>query len=132
MALFTSCILCKRQPEDGLRVSVMSRHTLSDGRTPDSRINDQSCDQHVPLLGPSPSLIGDYYKRGLPWAKFEKRYLEEIRDSSKRPLVKWLADLSMQRDVTILCIEPDASYCHRRLLAEECSRLAPELKIVHR
>lgn len=36
--LKTACILSERTEEQGVRISVMSRHTLEDGKTPDKRI----------------------------------------------------------------------------------------------
>ena len=38
--LRTKCIKAPIESEDDLRVSVMSRHTLADGITPDPEIND--------------------------------------------------------------------------------------------
>jgi len=38
MSLSTGCILSPRQESDGTRISVMSRHTLNDGKTSDERI----------------------------------------------------------------------------------------------
>lgn len=71
--LRTSCILIPRSPIDGIRISVMSRHTLNDGKTPDHRLMGMF-DEHRPELGPAPKLIGDYY-RGLSWAEFAEKIL---------------------------------------------------------
>ncbi len=128
--LFTKCIIKEVEPRDGYRISVMSRHTLDDGKTPDLRI--KSWDVHYPLLGPSPRLIGEYKRGCMSWAKFARRYRLEIRDSFKLPNVLLLARFAFDNDVTILCIEETAEYCHRRLLAEECRKLVPELRIEHR
>ena len=130
MALYTKCILFEPTPEDGLRISVMSRHTQNDGITPDLRIKPYHI--HMPILGPSPSLIGDYYKRGLGWKEYEKRYLGEIRDPAKAYLVRIIANLAITRNITLLCVEDEPSHCHRRLLAEECLRECPGLVVIHR
>ena len=127
--LYTKCILHNPAPEDGLRISVMSRHTENDGKTPDKRIT--LVDEHQPALGPSSKLIGNYYKRGLSWEDFSKYYLSEIRVESKRPLVISLAEKATQEDVTILCIEETAHMCHRRLLADECQIYQPSLQVIH-
>ncbi len=128
--LFTKCILSQPSPEDGKRISVMSRHTLNDGATRDERI--RHFDLHIPSLAPSSHLLGDYYRRGLSWEAFEIRYLAEIRTGSKPQYVKSLAYKSLREDITIMCIEPTAEKCHRRLLAEECQRYQPELAVEHR
>lgn len=130
MALYTKCILHEPEPEDGLRVSVMSRHTLDDGVTPDWRIRDY--DIHVPSLGPSPRLIGSYKRKKIEWNEFARRYLEEIRMPKKHASVKTLARAASEYNITILCVEETADRCHRRLLAEECLRLMPGLMIAHR
>ena len=38
MSLFTKCILKEKENNDGLRISVMSRHTQNDGVKLDKRI----------------------------------------------------------------------------------------------
>jgi uncharacterized protein YeaO (DUF488 family) len=131
MTLYLRCILEEPDPSDGMRVSVMSRHTLSNGVTADIRI--QPVDVHMPVLGPSPLLIGDYYKRNLCWEKFEERYLEELRSIPKKiKALDWLIRLVRVEDVTLLCIEETAHKCHRRLLAQVCKEKIPRLRIVYR
>ena len=127
MALYTKCILAPKENHDGLRISIMSRHTLSDGVTNDNRITNSSYDMHIPLFAPSASLIGDYYKRNLLWKNFENRYLLEIRQKHQQVLE--LAKRALTTNITLLCIEEIPNKCHRRLLAEECKRLVPELSI---
>jgi len=128
--LFTKCILSSPVPEDGVRISVMSRHTLRDGITRDIRITE--FDFHFPNLGPSSSLIGSYYKRGLLWKDFERMYLFEMKECDAIFSVKTIAKTTLDVDVTLLCIEETSEFCHRRLLAEECQRHEPNLKIEHR
>ena len=72
----TKSIILPKEDSDGLRISVMSRHTLNDGVTPDLRIDSRSYDLWMPIFAPTPKLIGDYYKRNLTFEKFEQRYLE--------------------------------------------------------
>ncbi len=131
MTLFTKCILKPEEPSDGIRISVMSRHTLNDGVTPDIRINPEMYDEHQPTLAPSPILIGSYRKRGLAWEEFAVKYLDYIRAGEVIIEVQSLAQRSLKQNVTLLCIEETARYCHRRLLAEECKRYEPDLRIVH-
>lgn len=128
--IYTGCILSEKTPADGLRISVMIRHTLNDGVTPDTRITNY--DYHESIFGPSPQLIGDYYKRALPWKQFEVRYFEELRTKEKKQHVAKLARQAVQQTITLLCIEEEALRCHRRLLAEECQTYEPSLIIVHR
>ncbi len=132
MALFTRCILSRPDLSDGFRISVMSRHTLNDGITQDIRIRPDNYRLHLPMLAPSPKLIGDYYKRGMHWDDFHRRYLDEISQAPKFGWALWLSTRALVGDVTVLCIEESASFCHRRLLAEFCLALEPGLHIEHR
>lgn len=113
---------------DGLRISVMRRHTLNDGVTPDSEITKDLWDQWRIRLAPEPELLGDYYKRGLPWEEFEKRYLNFLEEKRVQDLLDLIID-ARKIDVTLLCVEKDPKHCHRRLLAEVCQELDPELEV---
>lgn len=127
--LRTRSILSPRSSADGLRVSVMSRHTLNDGVTPDSSILPSTIDLHWPFFGPNPKLIGDYLRRDLPWEAFERRYLEQLEQVSLLPHLSKLVELSRCHDITLMCIEHEPEHCHRRLLAEHCKRIDPKLEI---
>ena len=139
MEIYTKCILNPPDKESKrIRVSVMSRHTLNGGITPDTRITPDLYDVHCPLLGPSSELIRAWYQIGknpppkISWEVFEMRYLEEIRSLKKAYLVKLLAYFASRMNITLLCIEKSSKHCHRRLLAEECQRLQPSLEVIHR
>lgn len=127
--LFTSCILKVQKIEGITNISVMSRHTLSDGKTPDERI--KAFDIHIPQLGPSPKLIGSYYRGEINWNVFSGEYVKELRTLRKSRIVKFLAKSAMSQDIVILCIEEKPDFCHRRLLASECLVYEPELKVEH-
>ncbi len=106
----------------------MSRHTLNDGFTPDSRIQKDFYDEWDHEFAPPLKLIGNYYKRNLPWEKFEERYLEHLKSIYEK--VAKLSENALSKDITLLCIEDLPEKCHRRLLAEECKRIKPELEIL--
>jgi len=126
--LKTSCILIpNKNIETNIRISVMSRHTCSDGVTFDDRITSNLFDEHMPILAPPLKLIGNYYKHGMSWDKFEKeynKYLDGIEN-----VVREFAERCCNQDITILCIESEPDFCHRRLLANRCKLLVSELEI---
>ena len=93
--LKTKSILYDKEDTDGLRISVMSRHTLNDGITPHPEITDSSYNQWLQILAPPVKLIGDYYKRDLPWEQFEQKYLDYIRSSNVQTEVQKLAERSL-------------------------------------
>ena len=125
--LKTKSILYDKEDTDGLRISVMSRHTLNDGVTTQPEITDSSYNQWLQILAPPAKLIGDYYKRGLPWEQFEQKYLNYIRSANIQTEVQKLAEQSLDSVITLLCIEESPEFCHRRLLAEECKKYQPNL-----
>lgn len=123
--LRTRSILVPKELDDGVRISIMSRHTLNDGMTPHPEITDSSYDHWLKIFAPPEELVGDYYKRNLPWNLFKTRYLEYLRNPFLASEVRNLALESLYLDITLLCIETHPDYCHRRLLAEECERYEP-------
>ena len=130
--LYTKSIIKPRSSNDGLRISVMSRHTLNDGLTPDPRISSDSYDFWLKELAPPLKLVGDYYKRGLSWTEFEVRYREFLQQVDVSKKVRELARDALAQDLTLLCVEEDSTQCHRRLLAEECQNYELILKTEHR
>jgi len=118
--ILTKCIKNPIEPSDGIRISVMSSHTI-DGIIPDTEITENMYDIHIPELSAPNKLLGDYYKRGISWSEYETRYLEHIRTPYIQSII--INILSKYDIITFLCIESDDSMCHRRLLKEECNRL---------
>lgn len=90
--LRTRCILIPKAYDDGLRVSVMSRHTLSDGKTPDVRIKqDISYDLWIPQLAPLPMSVRDYYQDKLSFEELAERYRWYLQTQKQRERVEKLA-----------------------------------------
>lgn len=130
--IHTKCILKRAHSSDGVRVSVMSRHTLNDGITPHPKINERKYNLWLKEFAPPAKLIGDYYKRGLSFGEFERRYLEYLRTPKIAEKLKQFAKDALEKDFTLMCIEETAERCHRRLLAEEMQRHEPKLEIKHK
>jgi uncharacterized protein YeaO (DUF488 family) len=129
MPLFTKCILSKSSPSDGVRISVMSRHTFSDGKTPDPRLVGTWEERNVPLA-PNPKLVGAYYRQELDWDQFAVRYVDQLNEVPSTSAVDELVARAMKETVTVMCIEETPERYHRRLLAEECKRRFPDLTVV--
>lgn len=127
MVLRTKSILAEPSNEDGIRISVMRKHTLNNGITFDSRINPESYDKWHQDLAPPAQLLGDYHGGKLSWEQYVPEYIKYIRTLRVFEQVGNLAREALQETITILCIEETAEKCHRRLLAEECKRHRPEL-----
>ncbi len=147
MTLYTGHIYTNHHP--GTRISVMSRHTLKDGHTPDPQITADSFDEWWMELSPPPRLVAEYYHkkelssfcaegpgsflhRDLPWKKFRKEYLHYLHQTNARHVIRRLTRWAQKEDFTLLCVEPTPEYCHRRILVEECRKREPSLEIVVR
>lgn len=61
---------------------------------------------------------------------YEMRFKEHLNSLVVLACLHKLIQLSLQGNVTIMCIEDTPEKCHRRLVAEACRKLAPELEIV--
>lgn len=84
--------------------------------------------EHRPDLAPTPEILDEYQANG-DWAAYEARFLlllaERIAETVGRDL------LARYRSPCLLCAEPTAERCHRRLVAEYWAARLPELRVVH-
>lgn len=133
--LQTDSILRPREYWHGRRFSIMSRHTLNDGVTPnDQIIEGVSYDEWWKELAPPDNLVGDWYKRrevlNLTWEKFADRYYDFLQNPIQRAKVIELIELALNERITVLCVEDTPEECHRSLLVKECQTLNPDLKTV--
>jgi uncharacterized protein (DUF488 family) len=74
--------------------------------------------EHHPELAPTLDIL-TAYRDDPDWAIYESRFL---------PL---LVELARYRAPCLLCGEPTADHCHRRLVAEYWARHLPGLTVVH-
>lgn len=84
----------------------------------------------VPILAPEESILNEYRKTG-DWAKYEKRYLELIR---QRGVEKYINLVLLEEGIVLLCSESEPTHCHRRLAAEYLIQTVPsktKAEIVH-
>ena len=131
MTLFTKSIYLPRHLTDGLRVSIMSRHTLTDGKTPDLRITPDSYDAWFRGLAHPDTLVGAWYRGTLTWDVFTRRYLDSLLRPESKIALHSLLHLIHSYDLTLLCAEAQGEPCHRHLLAQRCQELEPRLEVVH-
>lgn len=80
---------------------------------------------YLPALAPSRELRDPYLAGKLSWEQYEPRYKRLI--ASRKPALK----KSDFKDACLLCVEPTAEHCHRRLAAEHLAKIFGGTKIVH-
>jgi uncharacterized protein (DUF488 family) len=69
---------------------------------------------HHPELAPTREILDAYKKKQLDWAGYEQRFLQLLRERQAECIV---APEEMD-GACLLCSEPSAGKCHRRLVAE--------------
>lgn len=129
MALIAKCILNKIEPDDGIRISIMSRHTHDDGKTPRPEL-DGMCNEHHPELGPSPKLIGKWMREEISWQEYATEYRAQMKAATPMGIIRRIVVKARKENVTVLCIDESSKECHRRLLLEICKEISPSLVVI--
>lgn len=83
---------------------------------------------HEPTLSPTKEILDGYKKKELPWDQYETRFLAILAEREVENTVdRRLFDVP----AVLLCSEPAAEHCHRRLVAEYLGRKWGGARIVH-
>ena len=127
--LRTKCILLPPTNSDGVRISVMSRHTLNDGLTPDERIWPCSYDLWLRDIAPPDAIVGKYYRGEITFSQYDDLFLRHLRKDVNAIILQTIARYALHKRVTFLCIESVPTICHRTTLLYECMRYEPKLHI---
>jgi uncharacterized protein YeaO (DUF488 family) len=93
---------------------------------------DETWDAWDPQLGPSRELHAEWYKVGMTFAEFKRRYLAEMKSQAERidALARRVAG---GETITLLCSKActDAERCHRMLLKGLIEKRLKELRDGH-
>lgn len=81
---------------------------------------------HEPLLAPTDELLGAYRKKTMSWADYERSFLKLMDD---RDVADRLSITLFNHPTVLLCSEPTAERCHRRLVVEYLARHWPNVTI---
>jgi uncharacterized protein (DUF488 family) len=84
---------------------------------------------HVPLLAPTDEILDGYKDKSLSWDEYEARFLALLAERK----VEEGVDRRLFDDgpAVLLCSEPEADHCHRRLVAEYLQRKWGGFEITH-
>ena len=86
------------------------------------------CDyEHRPEWAPTEELLEGFKKKRIGWDEYERGFAAVL---DQRLCGGDIASESLS-DVCLLCSEPTADHCHRRLLAERFQTMCPGLAVRH-
>ncbi|OKH99846.1 hypothetical protein A6A06_22580 [Streptomyces sp. CB02923] len=78
-------------------------------------------------LAPTHDMLDDYKKRRVDWATYEEQFVELIKNRRIEDTVpRELLD-----NAVLLCSEPTAHHCHRRLVAEHLAQQWGDVTVSH-
>jgi uncharacterized protein (DUF488 family) len=83
---------------------------------------------HELLLAPTQELLDSYRKHGTAWESYEREFLGLM---AQRRVEERLDPALFEQRSVLLCSEPAAERCHRRLVAEYLQKHWPDLSITH-
>ncbi len=83
--------------------------------------------EYQPELAPTKELLDGYKKKNISWQEYEKTYNKILSD---RDILNKLSISEFDESV-LLCSEPTAEQCHRRLAAEYIAAGLNNIKIKH-
>jgi hypothetical protein len=92
------------------------------------RLADGCGYRHLPVLAPSPEILGDY-RQDHDWTRYVRRF-EALMDDRNIPGI-FAPEEFAAGPTCLLCSEHEPDQCHRRLVAERLQRAWGGLEIVH-
>jgi uncharacterized protein (DUF488 family) len=84
--------------------------------------------RHQPELSPSKKILDAYKNKEIPWEQYESRFLALL---AQRQVEKTVDRRLFEVPAVLLCSEPTAEHCHRRLVAEYLAGQWGDARIVH-
>jgi uncharacterized protein (DUF488 family) len=84
--------------------------------------------EHEPLLAPTQEILDAFKKQKGDWVAYEEAFLGLMRS---RKIESALDKESFKRKTVLLCSEPTAEHCHRRLVLEYLQRQWEGIVIHH-
>jgi uncharacterized protein (DUF488 family) len=82
---------------------------------------------HMPELAPTPEILEAYRARRINWATYEKQFQSLIEERH----IENLVTPQLAENACLLCSEPKADRCHRRLVAEYLQSRWAGVRVVH-
>jgi uncharacterized protein (DUF488 family) len=84
--------------------------------------------EHRPDLAPTAEIL-NAYKIDADWSAYEEAFLRLLAERGAEAIGRQL--VARYDRLCLLCAEPGADHCHRRLVAEWWSEHFPDVEVVH-
>jgi uncharacterized protein (DUF488 family) len=84
--------------------------------------------EHVPLLAPTQDILDAYKKQKGRWDEYERRFLELM---AERKIEAAIRPELFDAPTVLLCSEPTAERCHRRLVLEYLNSTWGNVQAIH-
>ena len=84
--------------------------------------------EHQLLFAPTDNILNDYRKKKGEWQDYESRFLQLI---AERKIEEQIDRRIFDVPTVLLCTEPTADHCHRRLVLEYLRGKWGNFEIVH-
>lgn len=82
---------------------------------------------YMPEFAPTNELLDNYKKGNISWQQYENIYKEIIE--KRLPIKNKTAEFF--ENACLLCSEPKADQCHRKLAAQYVKKTFPDIDIIH-
>jgi uncharacterized protein (DUF488 family) len=82
---------------------------------------------HLPDFAPTQEILDDLKKKKGTWIEFESNFKDLMAD---RKIDETAIETLCENDC-LLCSEPTAEYCHRRLVAEYLQERLGNIEVIH-
>jgi uncharacterized protein (DUF488 family) len=83
---------------------------------------------HMPILAPTEEIMHSYRRKEIDWDEFEKQFKKLLNE---RKVDKEVDKKIFKERAVLLCSEPTADKCHRRLVAEYLRDKWGGVEIIH-
>lgn len=84
--------------------------------------------QHEPLLAPTQEILDGYKKKKGAWSEYERKFLTLM---AERRIEERIGRSLFSIPTVLLCSEPTAEHCHRRLVLEHLRDKWGDLKLIN-
>jgi uncharacterized protein (DUF488 family) len=85
--------------------------------------------EHLPMLAPTKKILDGYKRNQITWDEYERMFSELLKKRSG--IIEKYFLSTKERNICLLCSEPTAEKCHRRLVAGFIQRQLKEIRVIH-